>query len=37
MKALNITIAFLGVLLIAACGDTGKKRKNQPRGVPGQI
>lgn len=27
MKVLNIIIAFLGVLLISACGNTGKKEK----------
>ncbi|WP_349352922.1 hypothetical protein [Flagellimonas sp. MMG031] len=28
MKVSNITIAFLGMLLIAACGNTGKKEKS---------
>ena len=28
MKVSSITIAFLGVLLIAACGNTGKKEKS---------
>ncbi|MAU16790.1 MAG: hypothetical protein CMH46_14775 [Muricauda sp.] len=28
MKVSNIAIVFLGVLLIAACGHTGKKEKS---------